>query len=342
MRRDSLRILRVPPRDTYPPPNFRMHAKNIVFLDRATLVAELPPLTLSHTWTEYDGTDPADVVARCRDAHIVITNKVPLSVQTVAQLPYLELVAVAAAGTDNIDRRACAERGISVINCPDYSALSVPEHAIALAMALRRNLVGYWRDMPGGAWSRSNAFFAELHPVADLHGATLGIVGGGPLGRRTGRLGEAFGMHVLFAERREAATVRPGYTPFDEVLRQADVLSLHCPLQPDTCGLIGERELRAMKPGALLINTARGPIVDEQALLRALDEGWIGGAGLDVLAVEPPLADHQLLVRPRHNLIVTPHIAWRTPLAMQRLARQLVEGIQRQYEAHDGDGGAGH
>lgn len=307
--------------------------KRIVFLDRATLAADMPPLEWPHVWTDYAGTDGKEVVARCRDAHIVVTNKVPLPADAISQLPQLELVAVPATGTDHVDRQACIARGIPILNCPDYSAISVPEHAIALAMALRRNLIGYWQDIGDGAWSMSQSFFAELHPVCDLYGSTLGIVGSGALGGRTAELGQAFGMRVLQAERPGAKTVRPGYTPFEEVLREADVLSLHCPLQPDTRGLIGERELRAMKETALLVNTARGAIVDEAALLVALDKGWIAGAALDVLACEPPPATHPLLARRRYNLIVTPHIAWRTPLAMKRLAQQLIDGIERHLKA---------
>lgn len=302
--------------------------KHIVFLDRATLAGDLPLLQRLHVWTDHASTEADAVVARCRDAHVIVTNKVPLSAKAIAQMPLLELVAVPATGTDHVDRKACAARGISVLNCPDYSTLSVAEHAIALAMALRRNLVAYWQEIANGAWTRSAAFFAELHPLADLHGATLGIVGSGALGNRTAELGRAFGMRVLHAERPKALSVRPGYTPFNDMLREADVLSLHCPLQPDTRGLIGERELRAMKRSAVLVNTARGAIVDEVALLKALDQGWIAGAGLDVLESEPPPADYPLLAKRRHNLIVTPHVAWRTPLAMTRLARQLIDGIE--------------
>jgi glycerate dehydrogenase len=300
--------------------------KRIVFLDRATLAAELPPLPVPHAWTDYAASRPQDVPARCRDAHVVVTNKVPLDADSIAQLPELELVAVPATGTDHVDRSACAARGIAVLNCPDYSALSVPEHAIALMLALRRNLFGYWRDVAQG-WPDAPAFYAELHPVADLHGTTLGIVGSGDLGARTAQLAQAFGMRVLRAERRGTAAPRPGRTPFEQVLAQADVLSLHCPLTPETRGLIGERELRAMKETSLLVNTARGGIVDEAALLKALDQGWIAGAALDVLAQEPPPPDHPLLAKRRSNLVVTPHVAWRTSLAMERLARQLVDGI---------------
>lgn len=308
--------------------------KNIVFLDRSTLDATLPTLPVPHVWTDYATTTAPAVVERCRDAQVVVTNKVGLTAEMIARLPQLELVAVPATGMDHVDRAACASHGVVVFNCPDYSALSVPEHALALIMALRRNIPGYWQDVASGAWGRAEGFYAELHPVKDLYGATLGIVGNGALGRRTAQLAEAIGMRVLLAERPGASSVRPGYTLLNHVLAEADVLSLHCPLDATTRGLIGKAELRAMKPSAILINTARGALVDESALLHALDQGWIAGAGLDVLTQEPPSHDHPLLSRQRPNLIVTPHIAWRTPLAMQRLTRQLIDGIARHLQAH--------
>ena len=303
--------------------------KRIVFLDRATVNADLPRPTVPHEWLDHATSTPDEVLSRCHGAHVVVTNKVPLTAATLAALPRLELVVAAATGVDHIDHAACAERGVALANCVGYSTPSVAEHAIALAMALRRNFMGYWRD--ASAWSQAERFYAELHPVADLHGATLGIVGHGALGRRTAELGAAFGMRVLRAERRGAAEARPGYTDFDMVLREADVLSLHCPLSDETRGLIGADELRAMKRTAILVNTARGALVDEAALLAALDAGWIAGAGLDVLCAEPPPADQPLLRAPRPDLIVTPHIAWRTPTAMARLARHVVAAIDEHY-----------
>lgn len=316
--------------------------KQIVFLDRATVAVDMPPLHVPHAWTDHAASGADDVVARCRDAHVIVTNKVPLTAATIAQLSKLELVAIPATGMDHVDIHACAARGIPVLNCPDYSALSVPEHAIALAMALRRNLMGYWQDVSEGAWARARTFFTELYPVTDLHGSTLGIIGNGGLGARTAQLGQAFGMKVLRADRRGSAPIRPGYTRFEEVIGQADVLSLHCPLSAETRGLIGERELRAMKETAIVVNTARGGIVDEAALLKALDEGWIAGAALDVLEQEPPAADHPLLIKRRCNLIVTPHVAWRTQLSMQRLASQLIDGIERHLQSQNTQANSQH
>jgi glycerate dehydrogenase len=207
----------------------------------------------------------------------------------------------------------------------------VPEHVMALLLALSRNLIAWRETVLAGCWQRSEQFCLFDHPIRDLHGATLGLVGAGSLGNGVARLAEAFGMRVLRAERRGAATVRPGYTAFAEVLATADAISLHCPLNDNTRGLIGEAELRAMKRSVLLINTARGGIVDEVALIQALREGWIAGAGFDVVTAEPPPDDHpmldpQLLALP--NFLLTPHVAWASRPAMQSLADQLIDNIE--------------
>ncbi|OLL29203.1 glycerate dehydrogenase [Burkholderia sp. SRS-W-2-2016] len=305
--------------------------KTIVVLDRATLPANLPQFSFAHQWVEYAFTEPGQVVERCRDAQIVITNKVPLTREALLQLRELKLVGVPAAGVNHLHLATCSERGIPVVACPGYSTLSVPEHAFALMMALRRNLVPYWRDVHAGGWSGSPTFFAELHPVSDLFGSTLGIVGAGHGGKRMAQLAEAFGMRVLFAERRNAATVRPGYTAFTEVLREADIISLHCPLTDDTRRLFALPEFEQMKRTASLVNTARGGIVDESALIEALDRKLIANAALDVLEEEPPSAAHPLLCNPRADLIVTPHVAWRTDVAMTRLLTQLEQGIEQHF-----------
>lgn len=300
---------------------------HIVFLDRATLPEALPALRTRHTWHDHAHTASEQVVERARNADVLITNKVPLTASMLRELPKLRLVAVCATGMDHVDLAACAERGIAVRNCPDYSALSVAEHAIALMLALRRNLFAYREAVNAGRWSDSPSFYGAWFPFADLHGQTLGIFGAGSIGRRTAELAAAFGMRVLWGERRGASGPRAGYTAFDELLRTSDVISLHCPLTEETRGLIGAEALARMKPDALLVNTGRGGLVDEAALLGALLARRIGGAALDVLAVEPPAADHPLLRQSLPNLIVTPHVAWRTPLARQRLGEQLVVAI---------------
>jgi glycerate dehydrogenase len=197
-------------------------------------------------------------------------------------------------------------------------------------MALRRNLLAYRRDVQAGKWQRSSNFCFFDHPIRDLHGATIGLVGRGSLGEGVARLAEAFGMRVLWAEHKgvDAAKVSPGRTAFEDVLRQSDVVSLHCPLNAETRGLIGEAELRLMKPDAVLINTARGGIVDEAALARALKEGWIGGAGFDVLSQEPPREGNPLLELDLPNFILTPHVAWASAGAMQALLDQLTGNLE--------------
>ena len=182
-----------------------------------------------------------------------------------------------------------------------------------------------------GRWQRSGQFCFFDYPIRDLHGATLALIGSGSLGSGVARLAAAFGMRVLRSERKDALSVRPGYTPFAEALRQADVVSLHCPLNAETARLIGEAELRSMKTSALLINTARGGLVDEAALARALHEGWIAGAGFDVLSVEPPRSGNALLapeLLALPNFLLTPHVAWASQPAMQALADQLIDNLE--------------
>lgn len=305
--------------------------QRIVYLERDSVIAEVRRPAFAHEWTEYASTTPAQVIERLAGATIAIVNKVPLPAAAVNALPDLKMVAVAATGTNIVDLDACRARGIVVSNIRGYAEHTVPEHVLALLLALSRNLVAWRETLQAGRWQQSDQFCLFDHPIRDLHGATLGLIGSGSLGNGVVRLAEAFGMRVLRAERKGAASVRPGYTAFANVLREADAISLHCPLTDDTRGLIGEAELRAMRRSALLINTARGGIVDEAALIRALQEGWIGGAGFDVITAEPPPAGHpmvapELLALP--NFLLTPHVAWASRPAMQTLADQLIDNIE--------------
>ena len=302
----------------------------IVFLERDSIRGEFRRPEFPHDYDEYPLTAPEQVAQRVQGASIVITNKVVLRGELLAALPQLKMIACAATGTDNVDLDWCRSHGIVVSNIRGYAANTVPEHAIALAMALRRNLLAYRRDVQAGKWQRSSNFCFFDHPIRDLHGATLGLVGRGSLGEGVARLAEAFGMRVLWAEHKgvDAAKVSPGRTAFEDVLRQSDVVSLHCPLNAETRGLIGEAELRLMKPDAVLINTARGGIVDEAALARALKEGWIGGAGFDVLSQEPPREGNPLLELDLPNFILTPHVAWASAGAMQALLDQLTGNLE--------------
>ena len=300
----------------------------IVFLDRDAIRADVRRPVFEHRWTEYGQTRSDEVVERLREASVCITNKVPLTRETLAQLPQLKLIAVCATGVDMIDLEAARERGVVVSNVRGYARTVVPEHVFALILALRRNLFAYRDDVRRGAWAEAEVFCLLDHPIRDLRESTLGLVGYGSIGRGVEGLARAFGMEVLIAEHRGAARVREGRTAFAEVLATSDVVSLHTPLKAETRHLIGAEELGLMKRSALLINCARGGVVDEQALAEALRVGTIAGAGVDVLSREPPREGNPLLAPDLPNLILTPHIAWASLEAMQALADQLIDNIE--------------
>ena len=305
-----------------------MNMELIVFLERNTIKAEFRRPRFDHKWTDYGETELAQIVERLRDATIAICNKLPLREPDLLQLPKLKLIAVAATGVDNIDVSYCKSRGIAVCNTRDYAKHSLPEHAVMLMLALRRNLLLYVQDVRNNKWQESKQFCLLNHPIRDLQGSKIGIVGYGSLGKAVGVLAESIGMQVLVAERKDTATTRPGRVEFSEVLRLSDVLTLHCPLTRETRHLIGAEELQLMKRQAILINTARGGLVREEALVEALRDGVIAGAGFDVLSEEPPRQGNILLDQDLPNLIVTPHVAWASKEAMQTLADQLIENIE--------------
>lgn len=279
-------------------------------------------------WRYRGTTSLAEIVHVLQDAEIVITNKVPLRTDTLRQLPALRYVCVAATGYDCIDLASCRERGVVVSNVPGYSTRSVAEGVMAFLFALRRHLVDYVNHTRS-TWPAAKHFCVHRHPVQDIYGATLGIIGKGDIGRAVGEMAQALGMKVLYAERQGSQEVRPGYTPFAQVLAQSDVLTLHCPLTPETKQLINLAALAQMKPAAWLINTARGGLINETDLAHALRQGVIAGAALDVLSSEPPAADHPLLQADVPNLLLTPHIAW----ASQQGVANLLRGIESNLEA---------
>ncbi len=284
-------------------------------------------LNFAHEWREYDATTAGETVERLRGATMAITNKVMIREAEIGELPELRLIAVAATGTNNVDLEAARGRGIAVANAPGYAVESVPEHVLMMALVLRRNLLLYRQDVRRGAWEESAQFCLVNHPIGDLKAARFGIVGYGALGRAVARLAGAFGAQVLVAERKGATDVRPSRTPFESVLRAADILTLHAPLTDETRGLIGAEELALMKRDAILINTARGGIVDEAALAEALRTGIIAGAGVDVLTEEPP-RDNPLLERELPNLIITPHHAWASQRGVAALANQIADNLE--------------
>ena len=301
-----------------------------VFLDRGALDrgdVDLSPLAIGDLlWTFHDATTPAELAARIADAQLVITNKVLLNAAAFAAAPELKLVCVSATGTNNVDLAAARAHGVAVCNVRAYATPSVAEHVFGMLLALCRHLPGYREAVRRGRWQEGPHFCFLDYPIVELRGKTLGIVGYGELGRAVARLAEAFGMRVLIAARPGTA-VEAGRMPLAALLPQVDILSLHCPLTPDTQGLIGAKELGLMKRGALLINTARGGIVDEAALAAALRAGQLGGAGVDVLSREPPL-ENPLLAADVPNLILTPHIAWASQEARQRLVNEVGENIR--------------
>ncbi|MGY8625716.1 D-2-hydroxyacid dehydrogenase [Chromobacterium violaceum] len=301
---------------------------NVVFLDRDSLSVPVPVFGFPVHYREYPATASEQLAAHAAGADIVISNKVPLSREAIAALPELRLVAIAATGYNHVDLDACRERGVAVCNIRHYGDHTVAEHAFMLMMALMKNLPAYQRDVAAGVWSQSRQFCHFGAPIREVRGAALAIVGSGGIGGRLAQMARAFGMEVLFAERKGATRVREERVPFDEALARADVVSLHCPLTEETRGMIAQPELMAMKPGAILINTARGGLVDEADLVAALKYGQLGGAGFDVLSSEPPSPDNPLLKARLPNLIVTPHVGWASGEAMRRLAAQLVANIE--------------
>jgi glycerate dehydrogenase len=305
--------------------------ERIVFLDRATIA---PQITLrrprfEHRLIEHAHTQPDEVVARLAGASVAIVNKVQLRASALERLPDLKLIAVAATGTDCVDKPWCEAHGIAVTNIRGYAVNTVPEHTFALMLALRRNLVAYRDDVLAGEWQKSGQFCFFNPSIRDLAGARLGIVGEGVLGQRVAEIAKAFGMVPLFAAHKGVPGLGPLYTPWQEVLETSDIITLHSPLTPQTRGMIAMPEFRAMKRRPLIANTARGGLVDEVDLVRALDEGLISGAGFDVTVGEPPAPDSPLMrIAGRPNVILTPHVAWASDQAQQALADQLMDNIE--------------
>jgi glycerate dehydrogenase len=303
----------------------------IVFLDRSTIAPQirLRRPRFEHELIEHERTAPDEVAARLAGASVAIINKVPLTAGALERLPELRLVAVAATGTDCIDKPYCEAHGIAVANIRGYAVNTVPEHTFALILALRRSIVAFRDDVLSGAWQKAGQFCFFNHPIRDLAGARLGIIGEGVLGQRVAELARAFGMVPMFAAHKGRSGLGPLYTPWPEVLETSDIITLHSPLTAETRGMIAMPEFRAMKRRPLIVNTARGGLVDENDLVRALDEGLISGAGFDVVTGEPPSPDNPLMrAAGRPNVILTPHVAWASDEAQQALADQLMDNIE--------------
>lgn len=299
--------------------------RKIVFLDAATLAGDiiLPKPGFPHEWRNFNATVPADVVARAADADILVVNKVRLDSASLAALPRLKLIACAATGYDNVDLEAARRKGVAVTNIRAYAVNAVPEHVFALLLALSRKILPYVADVRAGEWQACGQFAFHSHRIEDLCGKRLGLFGSGDLGRRVAEIAKVFGMEVVFAGRK-GQPAKPGLLDFDEVIAESDVLSLHCPLNAETRNMISWPEFSAMRKKPALINTARGGLVDEEALERALDAGLVAGAGIDVTSPEPPPADSAIMrLARRPDVVVTPHVAWASREAQQTLADQL-------------------
>ena len=305
-----------------------MNNRHAVFLDHPSL--DLGDLDLSGLQACFsdlqlcEQTTAQNVIERLQGAQVAISNKIVLDADTLAACPELKLILVSATGTNNVDLAAARARGITVSNCQGYGTPSVAQHTLMLLLNLATRLQDYQRDVAAGKWQEARQFCLLDHPIVELQGKTLGLLGHGELGSAGARLAEAFGMRVLLGAilRRPARADR---VPLDELLAQIDALTLHCPLNEHTRDLIGARELALLKPGALVVNTARGGLINEQALADALRNGHLGGAATDVLSVEPPVNGNPLLAGDIPRLIVTPHNAWGSREARQRIVAQLSE-----------------
>lgn len=302
-----------------------------VILDYATLApADLDTVALERSlpyWHIHLHTGPDEIAGRLAEADVVLTNKVPIGAAELRAAPRLRLIGVMATGTDHIDLEAARAHGVMVCNAVGYSTSAVVQHTFALMLALATRLVDYRAAVVRGDWTRSGQFCLLDHPIEELAGRRLGLVGYGAIGRGVAALATAIGMEVKVAESFTGAGNDVRRYPLDELLPQVDVLSLHCPLTAATRNLMSAERLARLPRGAWLINTARGGLVDEVALVAALRSGQLGGAGLDVLREEPPAASHPLLA-PLPNLVVTPHNAWGARQSRQRLVDQMVQVIE--------------
>jgi glycerate dehydrogenase len=300
------------------------------FLDFATLgpgvdTAKLDELART---SYYEFSDRNEIVARLRGCEIAVLNKAKLDRATIAGAESLRLIVLAATGCDNVDTVAAKKAGIAVTNVRDYCSAALAQHVFALILCLTQQIARYDSLVRSGAWSKSRSFALFDYPIRELTGLNLGIVGYGALGRAVGSVGESLGMNLLVAQRPGTANEpTAGRIALDRVLTEADVLSLHCPLNDATRHLLDAAAFRRMKRDAIVINTARGALIDQRALADALLSGEIGGAGIDVLPLEPPPADHPLLAPAIPNLIVTPHIAWAAREARQRAIDQVAENV---------------
>jgi glycerate dehydrogenase len=275
--------------------------------------------------TVYDRTKPDEIVERCKDAVIVLTNKVPFNNATLAQLPNLKLIGVTATGYNIIDVQAAAKKGIIVSNVPAYGTDSVAQHTFALLLELTNQVGKHAASVAAGGWVKSPDFSYQLSPVTELTGKTMGIVGWGNIGQQTARIAQAFGMKLLYYTPSKKENAFASWASLPELFAKSDFISLHCPLKPENTGFVNKELIAKMKSSACIINTSRGPLINEQDLADALNANQIAGAGLDVLSNEPPSADNPLLSA--KNCIITPHNAWISKEARQRVMNVTIDNV---------------
>lgn len=302
--------------------------ERIVFIERNTIQADFRQPKFPHEWVEYPESFAPQIAERIREATVIISNKLSLGEPQLAEARNVKMIAIAATGSDCVDLDYCRSRGITVSNVRGYAANSVPEHVLLLILALRRNLFAYRADVKGGKWQSSKQFCLLTHPLNDIKGSTIGVIGYGAIGKSMAQLAEGFGMKVLLAEHKGVTDIRSGRTSFTEALKQSDIVTLHCPLNDETRDMFGAEEFATMKANALLINTARGALIQDEALIKALESGLIAGAAVDCLREEPPRNGNPLLDLNLPNFIVTPHVAWASDEAVQALADQVIDNIE--------------
>ena len=304
---------------------------DIVFLELDSLPKRinLQAITAGHHLQTYANTEAEQVLKRIQNANIVVVNKIILDKTILSACPNLKMIAVSATGISNIDKEYCDKHGIIIKNITGYAQNTVAEHTIMLLLTLQRNLLNYYQDVNAGKWAESNFFFYGEHEIVDLHGLTIGIIGSGEIGRQVAYLATAFGMKVNFLARKNQAATNDKI-PFEEGIKNSDVISIHCPLNQQTENLIAQKEFAMMKKNAILINTARGGIIDEKALIEAIQKQQIKGVALDVVSTEPMPSNHSLnAIANMPNVIITPHCAWISDNALNKLTSKLIDNINQ-------------
>lgn len=301
-----------------------------LFLDKASLYPDdldFSTLEKVASWQWFDNINPGEIQHSLDEAEILVANKVVIDEAVIRNSRRLRLICVAATGVNNVDLAAASQRGIEVCNVRAYATSSVVQHVFSLVLALNRRLFSYRKSVANGDWSHSDFFCYFGETISELEGKTIGIIGFGELGQAVAKVARCFGMDVLLAKR-DPSDIRKGRTGMQTLLSQSDVVTLHCPLTEHNRHMLGEEALAMMRPDSILINTARGGLVDEKALLRALEENQIGAAALDVLEEEPPSVNNALVNYQSDNLIITPHIAWAGRESRQRLVNEIAENIR--------------